>query len=361
MLNLITDNRTELMGLAILWVYIFHSEIYFPDLFFFLPLTYLKVLGYGGVDAFLFLSGFGLMKGMLVNNYSVTTFYFRRFLRVMPNYWIGVLLSFGAMVYVGKTFSIQEIIWKLTTFWFWSGQGRFLWYVPAIMFLYLIFPPFYKFYLYCSCKLTLILAIVILCSLLCYLLISSEFSHLLILASRIPTFFIGAHVYYVLSTKQQLPDKRIVACMLLLIMLVGFSLYLVHFDLPFHFRQSYGLIWYPFTLIICPSVFFAAYFVKKLPKIFGMRCGTILKSLLTFCGVYCFEIYLLHENVVFVVCEKIWTTYIDSIRFMGLLNKGRLLEYAVYFAITIGASILLRLSTVRIVSVALTDSRISTG
>jgi peptidoglycan/LPS O-acetylase OafA/YrhL len=83
------------MGIAILWIVWFNTLSFNPFLIGNL-LTFLKSIGYFGVDIFLFLSGFGLITGWVNKQYTITAFYKRRLLRIMPAYWVvlsGVLLG----------------------------------------------------------------------------------------------------------------------------------------------------------------------------------------------------------------------------------------------------------------------------
>ena len=60
-LETISIFRRELMGIAILWIMLRHLPI---SSGYYYVLDYLMNLGYGGVDMFLFLSGFGLFFSM---------------------------------------------------------------------------------------------------------------------------------------------------------------------------------------------------------------------------------------------------------------------------------------------------------
>ena len=51
----ISNFRTELMGLAILWIMAFHLEFMQIPL-----LPYITQYGYAGVEIFMFVSGFGI-------------------------------------------------------------------------------------------------------------------------------------------------------------------------------------------------------------------------------------------------------------------------------------------------------------
>ena len=53
-IKLLSRHRSAIMGFAILWVMAFHLPVSFG----FLPFDLIKMIGYGGVDIFLFLSGY---------------------------------------------------------------------------------------------------------------------------------------------------------------------------------------------------------------------------------------------------------------------------------------------------------------
>ena len=54
MLKLLSTYRSELMGIATIWVMLFHFKANMNSA----PMDLLSSIGYGGVDIFLFLSGF---------------------------------------------------------------------------------------------------------------------------------------------------------------------------------------------------------------------------------------------------------------------------------------------------------------
>lgn len=90
------------MGFSILWIYLFHARIWLPDTAMFAPLNTFKEIGYAGVDVFLFLSGFGLMTGMMKNNHDILTFYKKRMLRILPAYWIATSAALVCASVSGK-------------------------------------------------------------------------------------------------------------------------------------------------------------------------------------------------------------------------------------------------------------------
>jgi peptidoglycan/LPS O-acetylase OafA/YrhL len=136
-LQLLTKYRTELMGFAIIWFFLYHFgsfiNIYIINEF--------CGIGYGGVDIFIFLSGFGLFFSM--SKTSISQFYKKRFWRIFPAYFVVVALSF----LLQQKFDITKFLITISTlgFWIpWRGNIYYEWYIPSIVLLYLLFPYYYK-------------------------------------------------------------------------------------------------------------------------------------------------------------------------------------------------------------------------
>ena len=93
----ISKYRTPLMGLATIWVSLFHFRCVMGVS----PFGLFDAMGYGGVDIFLFLSGFGLYVGY---KNDIKYFYKRRFLRIYPTYilviLIGTIIGGGALYWM---------------------------------------------------------------------------------------------------------------------------------------------------------------------------------------------------------------------------------------------------------------------
>lgn len=84
----IMNRRKELMGISIICVLLYH--LYCACL----PSETLAVFKYGyiGVDFFLILSGFGCC--FAYEKYNLSTFYKRRFKRILPLFWVQALFYF---------------------------------------------------------------------------------------------------------------------------------------------------------------------------------------------------------------------------------------------------------------------------
>ena len=78
----ISRNKGFLMAFAVLWMVMFHTDFTFSGKAVYLPFQYLfKFVGYGSVDIFMFLSGFGLFCS-LSRNADVISFYKKRCIRL---------------------------------------------------------------------------------------------------------------------------------------------------------------------------------------------------------------------------------------------------------------------------------------
>lgn len=149
----ITKYRSSLMGIAMLSVFLFHSM---GD---WMPTMILNIAANGaiGVDVFLFLSAIGLTYS-ITKNPCITDFYKRRVLRIIPTYWFIMtcvymfvfMLTFAHIMpvnYYRIPRSFWEFIQAYTTIGYWIRDGLFyLWYIPAILLLYILFPFVHKLF-----------------------------------------------------------------------------------------------------------------------------------------------------------------------------------------------------------------------
>ncbi len=152
-LGALSAARGSLLGLATLWVVLFHSY----NLNFFRsriltqlrlagPLTRLRETGNCGVDLFLFLSGLGLVYAWSrvkeQSAHPLRDFWRRRFSRVLPAYLAVSLLYYGLI----GTEGIHDWMGKIFLYGFFSpvlDGGRY-WYFAILFALYLLFPLIFR-------------------------------------------------------------------------------------------------------------------------------------------------------------------------------------------------------------------------
>ena len=151
--NEISSYRSSLMGVAMLSVFFFHSM---GD---WMPSFVHNIAAHGaiGVDVFLFLSAMGLTYS-ITKNPDIIAFYKRRVWRIMPTYWlimssvylfVFTLMSIHIMPsnYYPIPRSVTQIVQAYTTLGYWMKDGfYYLWYIPAILLLYLLFPFIYTLF-----------------------------------------------------------------------------------------------------------------------------------------------------------------------------------------------------------------------
>ena len=334
--GLIGAHRAELMGIAIIWVCLFHSKVSIPQSPFFYPIRVLKETGYAGVDIFLFLSGFGLMHGMLQRKYSLWEFYRRRLVRVLPAYWLIVSLVILADLVQGGRVSCLDALLKLSTLGFWANAARFDWYIPSLLALYAGFPLLFRAYGMRGNKTTLTALLAGIALSICCVLIPSRLNYLLIFVSRIPVFVIGAYLGYLCSTAHPELGRRQLLFHLFC-MLSGFTTLLLAF-LAFSPKErwDYGVWWYPFILITVPACLLLSMGLAKL----GASSSAALRKVkwfVEFCGEHSLEVYLLHCAVL-IIGKRLW----PSAAAMNVVNEGHFLEYSLYFAVALVLCVPLR-------------------
>lgn len=142
-------HRNAIYGFAALWIVAFHLvdmmkhvKATFPGTMRFFWDTF--SLGNIGVDIFLFLSGVGLYYSFSKDG-RVLRFYYKRMVRILVPF---VLLCVPYMIYLFASgrMSAGVFIQNVTTVNYWLGNTSplNLWYIPAILVLYLLYPLIYK-------------------------------------------------------------------------------------------------------------------------------------------------------------------------------------------------------------------------
>lgn len=139
--QLLSRYRSELMGVAMLWVMLFHAyEFHFG-----IPvLDAVKQLGFGGVDLFILLSGLGLYGSIVRRREAFPRYFLRRCQRVLPAYWLVVGI-YSLWLRMQGRISFTTALWSLSTLHYWFRiPGSFNWYVPALLMLYALAPAWVR-------------------------------------------------------------------------------------------------------------------------------------------------------------------------------------------------------------------------
>lgn len=189
--SLFSRYRNELMGVAILNVLTLHF-LSWTDLH--NPTWLVGLLHSFGLlvftEGFLFLSGFGLYYSFKKRPVQ-KDFYLKRIKRLLVPYWIISLPFFILWLCQGK-YDFAGFLMRVTTLQFWfHGNYTGMWYISISVFLYLLFPVFYRIINWRSWG--VILLLVLSCSLLGLIYFFFEDYYLMnkIGLSKIPFFIIG--------------------------------------------------------------------------------------------------------------------------------------------------------------------------
>lgn len=138
----LSEYRSQLMGLAMLWVMLFHTEnVQFPLQLF----NTIKGLGFGGVDIFLLLSGLGIYCSLSQRKEEpFHSYFYRRCVRILPAYWLVVGL-YSIWLRAQGRISLTVLCWNMSTLHYWFRvPGSFNWYVPALLLFYALAPLYAK-------------------------------------------------------------------------------------------------------------------------------------------------------------------------------------------------------------------------
>ncbi len=139
-LSLISAHRRSIMGFAALAIFVFHKHtaVFTNIRVLGFAEDYLKRIAFLGVDIFLLLSGVGLCYA--IRKDKLVTFWLRRLKRVLLPFLIT-----GLIVAITEHWSAKDALGNLTGYYFYTkSMYSFLWYFPAIVSLYLLFPLYHK-------------------------------------------------------------------------------------------------------------------------------------------------------------------------------------------------------------------------
>lgn len=297
-LNLLSKYRTLLMGVAILWVMFYHSHVYVGSSKF---LEFFKRIGYGGVDIFILVSGFGVYFSISKDN-CIRNFYKKRVLRIFPYYYPIVLIVTIIAIKLG-IWNSDSLFYNLTTLGYWRNVGLdkiYDWYIPALLFLYLLTPLYYKFFKINKTATTL-------CAISAAYIFSystyGTYEYLYNLTFRIPHYVIGFWLADFLIKNKEYEFNKFTIILFAISLIVGVSiLYYLYFYTPYF--EIYGNYVSPFILITVPLCMFLCYFFS------------LFKSykfpILTFLGIHSLTLFIFHEKILF-LCHIILPSNIENV------------------------------------------------
>ena len=277
----ITDIRTYLMGIAILWVMISHTKgIWVLPKF----IECIQKTGYLGVDIFFFVSAYGLFYSMK-KHLPMKQWYMRRFNRVLPKYWIVTIFT-GMMIHWGLSDYIKEVTF-VGFLCPWVNHEPLFWYIPAAVLFYIVFPMFYQY----RRPLTMgFIPISVIMYVLSALLLCITREHGLapylpeFFLPRIPVFLLGM----ILAEYEEFIGQRMNVCTTALLVCVSFAAFVL-LELHAMYETNFLSFFNIASILLLCSLPFILYLCGILYKYVR-----ILNPFVLYCGKYSLELYLLH-------------------------------------------------------------------
>ena len=313
---LLSRYRSELMGFAIIIVVMFHTYVERTDAFY-----GLHRIGSVGVDIFLLLSGIGLWfswtKKALPNpslkggETTITgehifwkkyfSFIYRRLKRIYPTW-----LLLGSIHYISRfhghtTADYVDLVLDILFNWgFWTHGELKLWYISAIMVMYL-FAPFYMEVIrrWPVWRWSLVLSLMWCFAQQYVTPIHDSVGHIEIFWSRIPIFLIGMNIGEWVKQKRSISSDATPLLIVMLIASAAFCIYLEqvkHGEFPIFFER---LLYIPLSI---SASLLLALLLDKTATITShkARFASRLQTSLAFLGGISLEIYLLHFQFVMI-------------------------------------------------------------
>lgn len=297
----ISRYRGELMGLAIIFVVLFHVGLPREDIFF-----GLRRMGNIGVDIFLFLSGIGLWYSWSKTP-STLTFLFKRFFRVYPAwiiiaalYYIPDMICPDLVRHGGHSTNIIDLIGDITINWdFWLNDELTFWYIPAIMMLYLFTPAYIQLIIKHPTYRWLPALMMAWCIVLQYVSpIYDAVGHIEIFWSRVPIFLLGINMGTAVKEKKTVEGSSIWLIIIAFIGTLSTCIYLEqvkHGHFPLFLER---MLYIPLTIT---GIILLNELLSKAPAWFHKVC--------VFIGAISLEIYLIHHHFILIYIEQLGWCY----------------------------------------------------
>ena len=295
MIARVSDYRTYLMGISILWIILFHTAWYlwFPKV-----IEMFQMSGNYGVDIFIFVSVYGLYHSMQ-NKLTLRQWYFRRLKRIIPSFLIvATMLAFI------ECWSVTDYIKEIAFIGFLLPNIKYevvFWYIPAILIFYAIFPLCYKYRKSCAMLIMIPLSYMFSYYFTHYILSVNYSVFLCFFFMRIPVFLIG-----LLYADNE--ERLILLCKKWYVAVVFLSVGCFILLLADCNKWIAKPILHQPLLYIAgslPFICLVSYILQQKIKIFN--------SIVLFCGKYSLQLYLIHVAYFNIILHVYFFTRINQV------------------------------------------------
>jgi peptidoglycan/LPS O-acetylase OafA/YrhL len=345
--RIVSESRTEVMGIMMLAVFLIHARIFWPEHWLVMPFKFLaRDSAYVVVDVLLFCSAYGLVRSRFCNPMPWARFLYRRLIRILPAYLLVMAALSAYEILAGPMPSLSRLFFRFSTLGFWFGrQGPLAseWFIPALMGLYLLFPALFTWYGRARNKTAFVVWGVVISLLIGLVPILINRPNLLMFTTRIPAFILGIDIGYKVFGNSSGPrsTSTLRAILITVACYVAVAvLFLVTTDPQ---RGRYGLYWPLFIPAIVPLGLLFAQLVAALRTDRWRKVTRPILWLLAFCGTYALEIMVLHEPLYYLARGVNYlNTHVPGLhRVLGIINWGRYLEFALYAVLALALAPLL--------------------
>lgn len=320
----ISRYRSELMGMAMIFVVLFHVYLPRESAFF-----GLRRMGNIGVDMFLFLSGIGLWYSW-TKTPSARHFYIRRFMRIYPTWLLiaGAYYIYDFTTSRSLSTSIVDLIGDIGVNWdFWLHDELTFWYVPAIMMLYLFAVPYMMLIERHPTYRWLPVLMIMWCVIVQYVVpIHQAVGHIEIFWSRVPIFFIGINMGAMVKGRRSVEASSLWLVVLTFVISLAACVYLEqvrHGRFPLYVER---MLYIPLTITL---IILLGRLLHHLPSLTNKAIAWI--------GTISLEVYLLHAHFV--------------LNHVETLHLGYWLTFVITMAVTLPVAYVVHYSLTKLVNI----------
>ena len=284
-LALISKHRNALMGVAAIIICVFHE---------FLPVSssgsslfeieeFVLRVSFYGVDIFLVLSGMSVVFSLKKNS-SVLRFYGRRAVRILPFY----LLSGIVMIFT-EHWTIKDYFLNMFGIRFFTTDvNAYLWFVIAIIVLYLLAPWYQKIIEKTKKPVIVTMVTFVIWYVLSVCLRDVIRGDLYYLINRVPTFIIGMMIGNLIKNGYKITYRSV-------FWMIMASLYIVGWVLSYA-NNYYGYIdLFGVYLSFVPTFALGLSSAYLFAGIIDLINSKIIIRILEFFGSFCFELYIVQR------------------------------------------------------------------
>lgn len=225
--NVISKYRGALMGLAIISILFFHyvedCRVYQYNYNSILQL-FDKCISSSSVDAFLFLSGFGLYYAFKKNN-NLSSFFKKRLTKILIPYAFVAIPAWYWKDIIYRDTDIVTFLKDLLFISFFDQKSIWFWYILMIVVCYLIFPYIFEVVETASDRITeqmraiMMFLFITVIALMLQVNCKDFFGNINIAFLRFPAFFIGCFIGKASYNEREIPRSWIAIMILSLLML----------------------------------------------------------------------------------------------------------------------------------------------